>query len=228
MTSERVHTHTHYTFSRTHTHKHAVRAGNKSKEMLMPTNTLGRSCVALNWSLSHTHTHTGQSQQLQLAPSSFLANAAALTLLVWLTLHATDRNAVPLLKPVLWLCFEVIQMETIHCVQDDQALSFVRRDQSCCVYWRVGLSFLDCCVLGISASEVFLSELLNTDTVRVQHETAASRRLYNYYTIVKSHYAIIESLLWHIIEFKELCSPRNYKANSAIRILSAAAQKERF
>lgn len=58
MTSERVHTHTHYTFSRTHTHKHAVRAGNKSKEMLMPTNTLGRSCVALNWSLSHTHTHT--------------------------------------------------------------------------------------------------------------------------------------------------------------------------
>lgn len=62
-TSEQVHAHPHThphtnTYSRTHTdthtHKHTVQAGEKSEEMLMPTNTLRRRCVALMWSLSHT------------------------------------------------------------------------------------------------------------------------------------------------------------------------------
>lgn len=59
--STRTPTHTHphtNTYSRTHTdthtHKHTVQAGEKSEEMLMPTNTLRRRCVALMWSLSHT------------------------------------------------------------------------------------------------------------------------------------------------------------------------------
>lgn len=40
--------------SQGHTHANTVRAGKKSEEMLMPTNTPRRGCTALKWSLSHT------------------------------------------------------------------------------------------------------------------------------------------------------------------------------
>lgn len=52
------HTYTHSFQGHTHTHKHAARAGYKSEEMLMPTNTLRRGSIALLWSLTHTDTHT--------------------------------------------------------------------------------------------------------------------------------------------------------------------------
>lgn len=170
MTSEHVHTHSLYIFKDTHTHKHTVRGGNKSEEMLMPTNTLGRSCVALNWSLSHTHTY---------GPIT-----AALAGPIKLFSKCCSTDIACLVNPACYWqkCSSITQACVVALLW-----SHLDGDHSLCIGWlglvicEEGLVML--CLLESGpqlswllrfrdfCSEVFLSELLSTDTARVQHET---------------------------------------------------------
>lgn len=186
--SEHTHTPIH-TQGHRHTHKHTLQAGEKSEEMLMPTNTLRRRCVALMWSLSHTK-----------------ANRRSLAGPIKLFSECCGAEMARLVNPVCsWQkCSPITQVCVVALLW-----SHLEGDHSLCVRWRglvicrEGLvmlcllasvhqlswllRFRDFCFRGIFLLFFFFPQ--STDTVREQHmKTSAWGKLCDYYTIVKLLY----------------------------------------
>lgn len=173
-------------------HRQTGRAGKKSEEMLMPTNTLRRGCTALKWSLSHTK-----------------ANHRSLAGPIKLFSKCCHTEIACLVNPVCdWQkCSSITQV----CgVPNTLLWSHLEGDHSLCVrwlglvIWEEGLvmlcllesvhqlswllRFRDFCFWG-----VFVRVAEHCDTVREKHmKTSASSKLYSYHTIVKLHYAFME------------------------------------